>query len=244
MKFLKPIIIVVIITGIAACKKAQVTTVNTSNDDAAVILAGSLASSSYGMSGLTTDISTNTSVLANSNLNCGAVVIDSATCKNFPGMPATYNYKLNYTNKLNCNADNLPDNFNQSLTYNGNFSGPRLMITNTGTTSYRIAGLTPASSVHVFNGEYKNSTHFKFKSDTTNNGIANIYLGIKNLTVSKATHVIMSGTAMVIITGNSSKKSNFTYNGSLTFNGANTASLNLNGNDYTIDLYTGEMTKK
>ena len=244
MKFLKLIVIAAIMTGIAACKKAQLTTVNASNDDAAILLAGSLASNTYGMSNLSADISTNALALSNKNLSCGAIVIDSSICKSLPGSAATYSYKLNYTNKLNCNADNLPDNLTQSLTYSGNFSGPKLTITNSGTTSYHIGGLTPSSTVHVFNGEYKNSAHFKFKSDTTNTGVANIYLGVKNLTILKASHSIISGTAMVIVTGNSTKKSNFTYNGSLTFNGANTATLTLNGNDYTIDVYTGEVTKK
>jgi len=244
MKFVKLIIVISFITGVISCKKAQLAAVTASNDDAAIILGSSLASNNYGMNLLSTDISGNAIELMTKNLSCGQSITDTITHKNIPGTAATYTYKLIYTNTLNCNTSNLPDNLTNTLTYSGNFNGPKITFTNTGSTNYRIAGLTPTATVHTFNGEFKGSGSYKFKSDTTNRGTASIYLNVKNLVISKTSHKITGGTAMVIVTGNSTKKSTFTYNGTLTFNDESSASFTLNGTDYSVDLTTGEITKK
>lgn len=243
-KMLKISLAAFFIAGLFACKKSQLSAIAPSNDDAAVLLGASLAANNYGMNYLSSDISNTSLVLAGSNLSCGSEVIDSAIRKNTPGTIVSYNYKIKYTDKLNCNSSNLPDYLTNTLTYKGNFEGPKLKISSSGSTSYRIGGLTQAATVHVFNGEYKNTTQFKFKTDTTNHGTVNIYMGVKNLIISKTNNNIISGTAMVMVTGSSSKKSAFSYNGNLTFNNATSASLSLNGAEYTIDLITGEAVKK
>ncbi len=244
MKLIKFFIAAGLVISIFACKKSQIVAVSATNDDAAVLLAGALAAENYGMSNLSTDISTNALNLANSTLTCGTSYTDSVTRQNTPGTAASYKYKVKYTNKLNCNTNSIPDNFNHTGTYSGNFEGPRLKVTSTGSTSYRIAGLTPSATMHVFNGDYKSTTNFKFRSDTTNRGTVNILVNAKDMIISKATHTIQSGTAMVIITGSSTKKSAFTYNGNLTFNNSSSATLKLNGGEYTINLLTGEVEKK
>ena len=244
MKFLKILVVVTIITGIAACKKAPLSDVSKPNDDAAIIVAEALATNNYGITNITQDISTNAIELANkSNIVCGLSITDSVIRKSMPGTSFNYDYKLNYTNKLNCNTANLPDNITGTLTYAGNFTGPKLVSKSNGNRTYRIAGLTPSAENHVFNGEYKSYNTYKFKTDTTNKGTANIYFGIKNLIVSKLNHTIISGTAMVMITGGSTKKANFTYNGTLTFS-ASSATLTLNGDEYNIDITTGNVVKK
>lgn len=245
MKLLKLFIIGIIITVVAiSCKKAQLATMDAPNDDAAIIIAEALATNNYGANNITQDISDNAIILANkSNTFCGLTVKDSVIRKSTLGINFKYEYKLTYINKLNCNTSNLPDNITGSLTYTGKFTGPKLISNYNGTRTYRIGGLTPTADSHVFNGEYKCYNNYKFKTDTTNKGTANIYFGVKDLIVSKANHSIISGSAMIMITGSSSKKANFTYNGKLTFS-SSSAVLTLNGNEYTIDINTGNVVKK
>lgn len=244
MKLLKLFIVAGFIISVFACKKAQISADTPANDDAAILLAGALAVNNYGMSNLSTDMSTTVLNLGNTNLTCGISQIDSITRKSIPGTATSYNYKVKYSNIVNCNINNLPDNLNHTGTYNGTFEGPRLNVTSIGSTNYRIAGLTPTATAHVFNGDYKSTTHFKFRTDTTNRGTVNILVNAKDLIISKATHTIQSGKAMVIVTGSSTKKSTFTFNGNLTFNNATSATLTLNGAEYAIDLVTGEAVKK
>ncbi len=244
MKFLKLFVIGVVITGLAACKKAQLTNMDAPNDDAAIIIAEALATNNYGANNITQDISDNAVQLANKGSSfCGVNVSDSVNKKSTLGTNFNYEYKLNYNHKLNCNTSNSPDNITGNLTYKGKFTGPKLISNFNGTRTYRIAGLTSTAVNHVFNGEYKCYNNYKFKSDTTNQGTANIYFGIKDLIVSKANHSIISGSAMIMITGGSSKKTNFTYNGTLTFS-SSTATLKLNGDEYNIDVNTGNVVKK
>ena len=245
MKLLKFFIATGLIISVFACKKSQIAAVTPTNDDAAILLAGALANDNYGMSNLTTDISTAALNLTNnSTLTCGSSLADSITRQNTPGAAASYKYKVKYTNKFNCNTNSIPDNLAHTGIYTGNFEGPRLKVTSSGSTNYRIGGLTPTAAAHVFNGDYKSTTNFKFKSDTTNRGTVNILVLAKDLIISKTTHTIQSGKAMVIVTGSSTKKSTFTFNGNLTFDNATSATLSLNGAEYAINLVTGEAAKK
>jgi hypothetical protein len=244
MRFFKIFVIVASFTGMVACKKAQLNTMDAPNDDAAIIIAEALATNNYGANNITQDISNNAIKLANkSNIFCGLNVTDSVVRKSTLGVNFNYDYKLKYTNKLNCNTSNLPDNITGSLSYTGKFTGPKLISNYSGNRTYRINGLSSTAENHVINGEYKCYNNYKFKTDTTNKGTANIYFGVKDLVVSKINHTIISGSAMIMVTGSSNKKANFTYNGKLTFN-SSSAILMLNGDEYHIDINTGNVVKK
>ena len=243
MRFLKILVIGATITAVVACKKAQLSTMDAPNDDAAIIIAEALATNNYGASNITQDISNNAIKLANkSNTFCGLSVTDSIVRKSTLGGNFNFDYKLKYTNKLNCNTSNLPNNITGSLTYTGKFTGPKLISNYNGNRTYRINGLSSTAENHIINGEYKCYNNYKFKTDTTNKGTANIYFGVKDLVVSKLNHTIISGSAMIMVTGSSSKKANFTYNGKLTFN-ASSAILTLNGDEYHIDINSGNVVK-
>jgi len=244
MKIVKLFLVAGILVGIASCKKSQIAAITASNDDAAIILGNTLAGNNYGMNNLSTDVSLDVLSLMTKNLSCGQSVTDSIVRKNAPGTIATYTYKVKYTNKLNCNTNNQADNLTNTVSYSGSFSGPRITITNTGGASYKIAGLTTAATNHSFNGTYESNGSYKFKNDTTNRGTVKILFTVSNLIISKANNTVTGGTANVMITGTSTKKSTFTYNGTLTFNSAVAATLTLNGFNYIIDLITGEVTKK
>lgn len=225
-----------------ACKKAALTTMDAPNDDAAILIGESLATNNYGVSSITQDISTSAKTLAG-NANCGVTISDSIIRKSTVGVPFKHDYKLNYTHKLNCKA-NLPDNITGLLVYKGSFVGPKIISDNSGNRTYMITGLEPTSDNYVFNGVFKIYNNYKLKLDTNKRGSASIYLGIKDLAVSKTNHTIISGKAMVMITGSSSKKANFTYNGEVIFNNSTSATLILNGDQYSIDIITGNVVKK
>jgi len=59
----------------------------------------------------------------------------------------------------------------------------------------------------------------------------------------KPDRTIESGTATFTLTGATPKKGNFSFAGSLVFNGNGTATLTINGTAYSIDLTTGLKTK-
>jgi len=243
MKVFKLFVAGFILSGVISCKKPGLTTLNVSMDDAASMLAGSLSSNSYGVSDISTDVSLNANTSIATNLACGSTKIDTFTRKSQPGSAGTYSYKLTYSHKLTCNMSNSPDNISSNLSYAGSFSNSKLSLSNSGTTSFILAGLTSTATVYSVNGEYKSMGSFKLKADTTNAGTANVDIVVKNVIINKATQVITGGTGTVIVTGTTIKKGDFTYNGTLTFNGAWMASMVINGTTYTISLATGEVIR-
>jgi len=237
-------IILTCAVAFTACKKPTLVALNVTVDDAASILGGSISSNSYGYNNLSADANTYAQSALNSNLACGASKTDTFSRRNQPGAAATYLYMLSYTRKLNCNISYQADNFASTLTFTGNYNTPNVMLSNSGTLTATIAGLTPTATVYAVNGEYKTSGTFKVKRDTTNTGTASVDIVLKNLVINKATQMINSGTGTMILTGSTVKKGDFTYNGTITFNGNSMATMAINGTTYTVNLMAGTVVKK
>lgn len=241
-------IIPMMMLGITACKKLGTTSLSISNEDAAAIIGSSLAANSNGLVSISSDIALSSQSVITNNIGCGVTKVDSISRQSAPNAETVFGFKAKFSNKLTCNANNQPDNVTNMLTYSGYINSPRIFITNTGSTNFTIAGLTPAATVYAINGTYNSFGSFKVKADTTKSGTAVINITIKNLLISKtattATIPVTGGTATLAITGNSPKKGAFTFNGSLTINSITSATLNLNGTLYTINLITGVAVKQ
>jgi hypothetical protein len=54
--------------------------------------------------------------------------------------------------------------------------------------------------------------------------------------ISKSTYEIIAGEGTVTVTGENSGGNSFSFTGSIVFNGDGTATLTLNGTEYTINL--------
>jgi hypothetical protein len=242
-------IIAIVFTSITACKKMQVAEVNTAitNDDAAAMVAGALASSSNGLNSLSGDITLNSQYLYSNAGGCGAVRTDTVSRQNQSGSNITCSFKQKIVSKLNCNTNNVAENISSTLTFSGNYSAPKLSAHGNGSLNVTVTGLAPTTPSYVINGQFKNMSGFKLKSDTTRTGTIAIHIAIKNLTITKATTVapamITSGSATATITGNSPKGA-FLFEGTLTFMGYNEAVLAWGSKTYVVNLSTGAVAKK
>ncbi len=143
---------------------------------------------------------------------------------------------------VNC-VNNVPDNLSSNLIYFGNFSGPNLSSSNSGSTAFTVGGLAPSANDFVINGEFKRAGTFQSKVDTTNHGNNSIDIKVTALTIVKASRTIAGGNATISITGDVPKKGSFSYTGTLVFNADGTATLTLNGTVYTINLSSGTRVK-
>jgi len=241
MKIFQFFAVALILSGVISCKKMEVpATSNVSNADAAAMIGGSTALNSYGVYSNSSDITVNAALQAALNIpGCGLSKTDTIIRHSTAGASVTYNYSLYYNHKLNCNTSNAPDNITGNLTYNGNYNNSNLSLTNSGSFSYTLAGLTATPTVYTLNGEYKSSGTFKLKADTTNTGTVSFDFVLKNVTISKTTQYFTGGTGTVIVTGTTTKKGDFTYNGTLTINSGSLATLVLNGTIYQVNLVLG-----
>ncbi len=259
MKTIKLSLIILLILGAFSCKKdnSASTSGSVTNDQVADIAAGSLAENSLGLATVTDDIAVNAQGLSstggltvNSNVAtasvqqaCGTTLTDSVT-RALTLDSVTINYFLKYSHTLNCNASGQPDNLLNVLTYHGNFDGPRLTSTNSGSSTFTIAGLTTTATNFVINGEYKRAGTFQSKVGDKASGNSNVDIVVTNLKLSKPDRKIVSGNATIAVTGTSTKGGSFSYTGTIVFNGDETATLTINGTGYSINLTNGFKIKK
>ncbi len=247
-------IAVLLLVGVYACKKDSSTTASSvvTTDQAADLAAGSLASNSNGLTSVTDDISSNAAGVASVNpaltinaagtntpvkQECGTTVSDSSTNQGTADS-VTWSYFRKYSHTLNCNVSSKPDNIINRLTFSGNYSGPNVASSDSGTANVTIGDLEPDSTHFLINGEYKRSGAFTSKVGNKATGSKSVDIVVTNLTLSKPGRRITGGTATINISV-TVPKGTFTYTGSLVFNSDGTAALTINGNSYTIDLHTG-----
>lgn len=251
MKKLKLTLAALVIIGAFSCKKTNsnvAATGTVTTDQAADIAAGSLALNSEGLATVSDDVSANALTLNSVNgglkvntiekhQECGTTVSDSVS-RVSTSDSVSINYFFKYNHTLNCNSNNQPDNMVNVLTYHGSFDGPNVTSTNTGSSTFTIAGLTTTATNFVINGEYKRAGTFQSKVGNKVSGNSTIDIVVTNLTLTKPARKIASGNATISITG-TSPKGTFSYTGNIVFNGDNSATLTINNNAYTIDLRTG-----
>lgn len=255
MKTFKQSFILLFVLGVLSCKKSDnnLTSSTAVNIDQAVdMAAGSLASNSAGFTIVTDDIAVNAQSVTNVNSvntigttsahqECGTTATDSVT-RAGTSYSVTYDYAFKYLHTLNCNANSIPDNIVDVLTFHGNFDGPRLSTTGSGSANATIAGLVPTAANYVINGEYKRTGSFQSKIGNKASGNSDIDIKVTNLALSKPSRKIKSGNAAISITGTWPKGS-FSYTGTVVFNGDGTATITINSNVYLINLATGAATK-
>jgi hypothetical protein len=242
-------IIAIVLTGLTACKKMQVAEVNTaiSIDESAAMVAGLLSSNSDGLNNMAADITAGAQNVYDNGNGCGATFTDSVSRKSPSGSATTFNFRHKINGKLNCNADNVLESVSSNSICSGQYSGPKLTVYGNGNANVTVTGLGDVSPAFILNGQLKNMSSFKIKADTTRRGTIAIQIALKNLSILKATNlapaIIRSGTATATVTGNSSKGA-FLFEGTLTFNGFNDATLLLSKETFSINLVTGAVVKQ
>ncbi|QKJ29658.1 hypothetical protein HQ865_07790 [Mucilaginibacter mali] len=235
----------VLLLALAACQKSN-DTVSTpvTNAEVADMVASSLSANSSGLIMSTADITVNAQSVFDLNIGCGNTKNFTATHTSPANANISYSDTFSYGYTLNCNANNQPDNITGTASEKGTFDGPRSSATNTGTATFRVAGLTPAATVYVINGEFKRVGTFASKVESKNTSTTTVTLAITNLTINKSTKVVTSGSATVTVNGTTTKNAAINFTGNATFTGDGKATITLNGTVYIVDLLTGDFTKK
>ncbi len=251
MKTLKLFLIVLLLSGAVACNKyGTLRRVGNGpygnydpNANAADLIAGSLAVNSNGVAIVSSNVTFTSQSMVDQHVACGTIKTDTVNQQSAAGAATTYSYTSKYSYTLNCNSSNQPDNTATNYVYSGSYNGPNLSSTNAGSSIFTTTGLSPTATLYIVNGEFKQSGSFQSKTTTTNTGNHTIDIVLQNLSFTKATRKIASGSATIAVSETMPGQSTVTYNGTLVFNGNDTASLTLNSVNYTINLDTGVVTK-
>ncbi len=258
MKTLKLTLIAAVLLAVGSCKKTDTSTGAVTADIATDMAAASLSQNSFGLTSVTDNVGVNAQTLNSIHTGgqvingvgtnatttaqaCGTTVADSVS--NSGSIESvTFSYFIKYLRTLNCNTSNQPDNLVNSITFHGNYDSPRLTSMDAGTANFTIAGLTTNATNFVLNGEYIRKGSFTSKVDTKASGASSVDIKVTNLMLSKPGRAIVSGTATITISGTSAKGT-FSYTGTITFTGGNTATLTVGTVVYYINLVNGTFHK-
>lgn len=148
----------------------------------------------------------------------------------------SYDYNINTSYFLSCTAFGFPSSLAFEASTDGQYITPRMTSNDTSSLDWTVSGLSPVNSSVTFNGEYqRNGTQVSLVRNM-NTFESTLTFNLSSVIVNKTTYEIESGTATVAFVGTSSTGAQYTFVGSITFNGDGTATLLINGNTYTINL--------
>ncbi|MES2275872.1 MAG: hypothetical protein V4592_07610 [Bacteroidota bacterium] len=224
------------------CKKEKVVkSTNISNAQAAAMVATALSVNANGFASIKNDITLYAKNVTNAGKGCG--VVDSFAVARQESITSTinYNYALGYYYVVNCN-NNIQDNLTSSIIYNGSFDAANLTTINSVNSNISLASLSGSGTNYSLNGNYQTTGTFQTLDATQLAGNNSISMDIKDLLVTKSSRSIISGSANISVAGTVKiNKNTFVYNGTLVFKDATTATLTLEGINYTINLTTADV---
>jgi hypothetical protein len=209
-----------------SCKKDNTSSADTVTEADAAELTTSAVTTSTG--GLVLQVNSSVTVYKTVTLTCGTQKDSTITRSSVTGATPAYNYSLKWNYLLNCATSQFTAGFTGSSSYDG-----LRMSSNDSSTGSLVLQATP--STYILSTTY-NRTGSQTSKIGRNYAFAST-LGITstNLVLDKTTQQILSGSATVAISGNSTSGKSFTFNGVITFLGGNKATLVLNsGASYTI----------
>ncbi len=219
---------------------------NTNTNTAAIeetdvvdVIETSLAKETYGMSkSMETAVvySEEQNVFTeNPDLECGHLYNDAYN-ESYNSDNFSYDFSINRAYQLNCDENGNASSLAYNMNYTGVYDAPRMASDDDGVLGYVLSGLSPDEYAVLFEGNYTRNGSQESKVRHMNAFTSTLIFDISNVAVSKTTYQIMSGTSLVSFTGISSNGNEYHFNGTLTFNGDETATLVLNGNTYIINL--------
>jgi len=206
-----------------------------SEEEAVEIVEASLAKKSAGVEETTYEYAKTYEQEVSQNVWCNQAVSDSYNYShNGTVIQATYNYNWSFT--ISCNGLNIPQSATFTSAGSGMYTTPRIESDDSSTFSATVTGLQLSSRTITYNATYERiGTQQLTTNQNTRSITTDFNASIVDLIVEKSDYEVDSGTGTFTLSGTTNQGS-FSYDGNLVFNGDNTATVTINGNQYTIDL--------
>ena len=202
------------------------------DEDVVELLENALNSKAGGFDAQMTDLL----ALADTYKDSCNATIDSSYTKEKGIGTFIYGYTYNFQGTVNCDNSNVIENVELNYTSTGTYAAPRMSSTDQGTYNITISGLQAASTNYDLVGSYTRvgTQTTKIRNEFT--FTATLGVSLTSLLVDKTTKDIQSGNGTFTVAGTTSGGDSINYDGSITYNNDNTATINLNGKDYVINL--------
>lgn len=252
MKRISYLLLAVLLFLAYSCKDDEADANAISTSEAAELTAAAIASNSGGASGFVqtsaTASATDTDndlrsasyqkILADSTFSTSGTInsLDSAVI-------GTWNYWWKYKHELFVADDLLLSIIKSDFEYNGAVDLPKYSSSHNGLGHFEYTDLLTNSlvldTIWTLNGTFTRNGEHTFKT-TAKKINSTTDIRFQDCEVStEGSRNIVSGLAIVTIKGTTSDNTAFEYNGTVTFLGNNTATINIDGDVYTVNTSTG-----
>jgi hypothetical protein len=204
-----------------------------SEDEVAEVLESSFSKTN---GGLTEELESTSEEMESMDLQayCDSLFQDTLNYE-YNGANAQASANIGWVLDLTCNGLNVPQSAIMALGTEVSFNTSRISSIGTSTFNGSLSGLQFSSPVITWNGTYTRSAASDFRFRQQNKGNTDLNLTLTEVAFDKEDLFITSGTGTYILTvtinGNSE-----TFEGTITFNGDQTATVVINGEEFVIDL--------
>lgn len=137
---------------------------------------------------------------------------------------------------VNCNNLNVPESLSGYAAGAGNAESTLMTSTLTNNTIATLDGLLPNQDSYVFNGTYDGAGTLQSKVGLKRSYAVVASVNLEDIEVDKDTLTATGGTATMVIEATSSTGNTAVFNATVTINGDGTATVEINGNSFTIYL--------
>ncbi|MDX3915611.1 MAG: hypothetical protein QHC79_18845 [Pseudosphingobacterium sp.] len=225
----------------AACSKNDELSADAAitEDDVYDVIEGTLVASTYGLSetvgAASMKAEETAAYTATPAITCGTPYTRSFT-RSASGTSYGYNYAVQENYQLKCTEAGEASTFLFTDDIHGSYDAVRMSSDDSSESELSITGLEPSNTVATLNGFYERKGTQESKVHYERNFTSTVTYDLNDLEINKSSHKIEGGTATlnVSLTADGTTK---TYYADLTFNGDYTATLDINGIIYTINIY-------
>jgi len=169
------------------------------------------------------------------DIQCNQTIVDSYNFT-FNGNMVKTDYIYNWQYTLICNNASVAESASFYSNGSGLSSTQRIESSDSTSLSASISGLQPLSSTMVFNGTFSREGSRQITTDQNSKSlIIDFDVDLTDLTISKSDLTVASGSGSFTLSGTTNGEG-FLYEGSITFNEDNTATVVINGTEYIIEL--------
>ena len=144
-------------------------------------------------------------------------------------------YTINSSYEMTCIAGNIPQSVAVSYDTEGTFNSQRIGSDDSSVLTAQVNGLSPSETLLTLSGNYSRTGTQDLSLVNSRSVSSTVELDLTAVEIDKEINRITYGEASVTLTG-STESVNFSFTGSIVFNGNEQATLILNNSTYIIDL--------
>lgn len=233
-KLLVPLFVIVAFASLlSSCENADEIIAAISESDAVEIIEANLQANAGGLVTNIEDIAEQLVAAVSSGELCDSLY--SKTIEDdFQGSQIQASYTSEISYEMACNTFDIPQTATFSALTSAMYNSSRIVSDDDGDFSGNATGLQPSSLTMNMTGDYSRTgaqeLNFAEQKDIT----SILAVNLNTLEISKQDFEIQSGNGIISLTGSTADEA-FSFEGTIVFNGGNTATITINNTTYEID---------